>query len=250
MAGPRGLAILAFVVLASIADVPELVVASVFDGRPRPPGYPDTPSEEYGPTPPCLFNGVAVNCQWYGFIHIDYLNTPEGTFCMPYTRSVLANTTRFPPGTVAPYIYWSLTSQIFNKTNNDSYCNYGCFDMSASSGPVPSPPAGFVPASPPTDLATPPPALLAPPPADLSTPPPAVPPSVLATPPPTLDSTMPPPDSSTTPPAAAVPPATTTPTPPRPGIINLNNAQFLRPTGLLSFIISGALLLLNGLAGF
>ncbi|KAG0570354.1 hypothetical protein KC19_6G156100 [Ceratodon purpureus] len=236
MAGPRGLAILAFVVLASIADVPELVVASVYDGRPRPAGYPDTPSEEYGPTPPCLFNGVAVKCQWYGFIHIDYLNTPEGTFCMPYTRSVLANTTRFPPGTVAPYIYWSLRSQIFNKTTNDSYCNYGCFDMGASGpvgSPAPTPPTTF----PPITLTTPPPStlLIPPPPATLFTPPPstleASPPSTLSTPPPDTTAVAPPPPSNQR-------------------LINLNGAGFLQPTGLVSFMISGALLILHGVLGF
>ncbi|KAG0570353.1 hypothetical protein KC19_6G156000 [Ceratodon purpureus] len=246
----RGLTILAILALACILHTsPALAVTRSPDGLPRPTGYPDTPTMAYGPTPPCYLNSVAVTCEWYGFSYILY--PTQGAQCLTTTRRVLTNATLVAPGDLLPYHYYYLDRFVFDTTTNDSYCIYGCFDMSASGGPVPSPPAGFVPASPPTDLATPPPALsLAPPPVDLSTPPPAVPPSVLATPPPTLDSTMPPPDSSTTPPAAAVPPATTTPSPPRPGIINLNNAQFLRPTGLLSFIISGALLLLNGLAGF
>jgi hypothetical protein len=68
----RGLAILAVVVLVCVAEAPGFPVANMYDGLPRPAGYPKTPTEDYGPTPPCYLNAVAVTCDWYGFSHVLY----------------------------------------------------------------------------------------------------------------------------------------------------------------------------------
>ena len=157
MAGVRGLAILVVVVwacsffyffwaqiegvLACLAEAPGFAciaeargfaVANKPDGLPRFRGYPETPTEHYGPTPPCYRKSVAVTCDWYGFSHDLY--PVEGAACLTVTRREF---TALPPGVLHPYTYYCLRSMFFNTTDTwfprASYCLYGCFDMSATS---------------------------------------------------------------------------------------------------------------------
>jgi len=241
-----------FVVVLLLAAIASPASGSKQDGLPRPNGYPVTPTTDYGPTPPCYdANNLVVTCDWYGFSHNLY--PVQGAQCNAGMRKVLSNTTIFGPGDLKPYTYYYSDYYVFDTTTNDTYCLYGCFDLSSSTAaPPPSsttaPPPSSTTAPPPATIFPPPPVSLSPPPVTLSPPPPAT----LYPPPPVPRSAPPPPTLSNPPPPALSPPGDTTPaaTPPSTRVVNLNGAAFLRPTGFVSFVLSAALLIFNGLVAF
>ena len=202
-----------------------------------PKGY--TLTESYGPTPPCVDNGIVEHCDWYGFV--SNLFPALGASCLVDTREVLSNTS-FEGVLLPDYLYY-LDKYVYDPSTNASYCVYGCLYSNVSAPapapgaaqappPTSSPPPGFTPApsSPSTPATTSAPAPS--PDSDLDSPP--SPPGLIAPPSPPASSKHPPP---------TLPNGT-------PTIFNLNGVGFLQPTGLLSFMISAALLIFNGLVAF
>lgn len=119
-----------------------------YDGRPRPPGMLDAPTQTLGDTPAVNFSGKPAECIWYGWAQVFY----KDSGCIEVlwlTMQTSDATTRMMggPGYLEAFRYFFESD---SGTSADQHnCTIGCFDLRAA-------PPRAKPSGPPPALAIPP----------------------------------------------------------------------------------------------